>query len=107
MYERDYDLLGKSGKRAVEIGLAAAEWYLTDVPRKEMKKLMRRRDGPAIRDTIIYYGAMIALAAGAICLLAKRLVDSVLPGLWRALRQRFGQSVARSGTRHGFPKRHG
>ena len=65
MYEREYDLLGESGKRAVEIGLAAAEWYHTDIPRKEMKALMRRRDGPAIRDTIIYYGAMIALAAGA------------------------------------------
>ena len=66
MYERDYGLLGESGKRAVEIGLAAAEWYHTDVPRKEMKKLMGRRDGPAIRDTIIYYGAMIAFAACAI-----------------------------------------
>lgn len=65
MYERDYDLLGESGKRAVKIGLAAAEWYHTDVSRKEMKALMRRRDGPAIRDTIIYYGAMILLAGGA------------------------------------------
>ena len=64
-HERDYDLLGESGKRAVKIGLAAAEWYHTDVSRKDMKALMQRRDGPAIRDTIIYYGAMILLAGAA------------------------------------------
>ena len=68
MTERDYDLLGESGKRAVEIGLAAAEWYLTDVPRKEMIALMKRRDGPAIRDTILYYGAMVVLAAAGVFL---------------------------------------
>lgn len=68
MHERDYNLLGESGKRAVEIGLAAAEWYHTDISRKEMKELMRRRDGPAIRDTLIYYGAIILLAAAIISL---------------------------------------
>mgnify|MGYP001812388170 CR=1 FL=1 len=62
MLERDYDLLGESGKRAVEIGLASAKWYHSDISRKEMKALMRRNDGPAIRDTLIYYGAMILLA---------------------------------------------
>ena len=39
-------------KRAVENGLAAAEWYHTDIPRKQMKELMQRSDGPAIRDTL-------------------------------------------------------
>lgn len=62
MGKRDYSLLGEDGRRAVETGLAAAEWYHTDVPRKEMKALMQREDGPAIRDTLIYYGAMIVLA---------------------------------------------
>ncbi|MCV6593105.1 MAG: fatty acid desaturase family protein [Silicimonas sp.] len=68
MVKRDYDLLGPGGARAVEIGLAAAEWYHTEIPRAEMKALMERRDGPAIRDTAIYYGAMIALAALVILL---------------------------------------
>ena len=68
MAKRDYSLLGPDGARAVETGLAAAEWYHTDVPRKVMKDLMQRTDGPAIRDTIILYGAMIALAAGGIAL---------------------------------------
>ena len=62
MTKRDYSLLGPDGARAVEIGLAAAQWYHTDVPRKEMKALMQRSDGPAIRDTLILYGAMILFA---------------------------------------------
>ena len=37
---RDYSLLGPDGARAVETGLAAAEWYHTEVPRKVMKDLM-------------------------------------------------------------------
>ena len=48
---RDYSLIGRDGRLAVENGLAAAEWYHTDIPRKEMKELMKREDGPAIRDT--------------------------------------------------------
>ena len=68
MTPRDYNLLGQDGRRAVETGLAAAEWYHTDVSRKEMKALMQRSDGPAIRDTIIYYGAMILLAGIGIAL---------------------------------------
>lgn len=62
MVKRDYSLLGANAKHAVEIGLAAAEWYHSDVSRKDMKELMQRRDGPALRDTVIYYGALIVLA---------------------------------------------
>ena len=68
MTTRDYSLLGPDGARAVETGLAAAEWYHTDVPRKVMKDLMQRSDAPAIRDTIILYASMIAFAAGGIAL---------------------------------------
>jgi fatty acid desaturase len=68
MAGRDYSLLGRDAARAVETGLAAAEWYHSDVPRKDMKALMAREDGPAIRDTLILYGLMIALAAVAIAL---------------------------------------
>ncbi len=50
---RDYALLGEDTRRAVETGLALAEWYHPDVPRKVMKDLMQRRDGPAIRDTVM------------------------------------------------------
>ena len=40
--ERDYSLIGRDSERAVENGLAAAEWYHTDMPRKQMKELMQR-----------------------------------------------------------------
>ena len=46
-------------------GLAAAEWYHTDIPRKQMKELMQRSDGPAIRDTLIWLGAADRLSAPA------------------------------------------
>ena len=75
MTRRDYSLLGPDGQRAVQTGLAAAEWYHTDIPRKDMKALMQRVDGPAIRDTLILYGAMIALAVAGWVL---------WPSLWSA-----------------------
>ncbi|MEP9390238.1 fatty acid desaturase family protein [Mesorhizobium sp. KR9-304] len=66
MSKRDYDLMGESGRRAVETGLAAAQWYHTDIPRKQMKELMQRSDGPAIRDTIVWLAVLILSAAGGI-----------------------------------------
>ncbi|PRD57696.1 fatty acid desaturase family protein [Phyllobacterium myrsinacearum] len=65
---RDYSLVGRDSQRAVETGLAAAEWYHTDVPRKAMKELMKREDGPAIRDTAIWLGSMVVLAGLGILL---------------------------------------
>lgn len=68
MGKRDYSMLGPDARRAVETGLAAAAWYHTDVPRKEMKALMKREDGPAIRDTLILFGAMAILAGIGVAL---------------------------------------
>ena len=68
MGKRNYDLLGPDGRRAVEVGLATAEWYHSTVPRKVMKDLMARSDAPAIRDTVLLYGMMIGLAAAGIAL---------------------------------------
>jgi fatty acid desaturase len=64
--KRDYSLIGRDSRLAVESGLAAAEWYHTDIPRKQMKDLMKRSDGPAIRDTIIWLGSMVLFAGLAI-----------------------------------------
>ena len=58
MQKRDYSLLGPDAQRAVETGLAAANWYHTDIARKDMKALMKREDQPAIRDTVILFSAM-------------------------------------------------
>ena len=56
---RDYGLLGLDAKAAVENGLASARWYACPIGRKELKELMKRSDGPAIRDTAIWLGALI------------------------------------------------
>jgi fatty acid desaturase len=64
--KRDYSLVGESTKRAIETGLASAEWYHTDVPRKTMKELMKRTDGPAIRDTVLWFALILGSAVGAI-----------------------------------------
>ena len=63
---RDYSLTGQSSKHAIDIGLVSAEWYHTDIPRKVMKELMQRRDGPAIRDTIIWALGHFLFAWGGI-----------------------------------------
>lgn len=60
---RDYSLLGEDAREAVRLGLKSAEWYHTDIPRKDMKELMKRSNGPAIRDTIIWLGMMVVFAA--------------------------------------------
>lgn len=60
---RDYGLLGLDAKAAVENGLASAKWYACPIGRKELKELMKRSDGPAIRDTAIWFGAL-ALSGG-------------------------------------------
>lgn len=65
---RDYSLIGRDSALAVESGLAAAEWYHTEIPRKTMKELMQRSDGPALRDTAIWFALLIGLSTGGIVL---------------------------------------
>jgi fatty acid desaturase len=62
--QRDYSLIGRDSEAAIANGLAAAEWYKTDIPRARMKQLMQRSDGPALRDTAIWIVAFGAFAAG-------------------------------------------
>jgi fatty acid desaturase len=57
---RDYSLTGPEGKRAMEKGLVSAEWYTCPIPRARLKALMKRKNGPAIRDTLIWFGALLA-----------------------------------------------
>src|SRR3954449_1601562 len=57
--KRDYSLTGAESRRAVELGLSQAQWYRTDVSRKRMKELMQRRNGPAIRDTLLWLALLI------------------------------------------------
>ena len=66
IYPRDYSLLGRDAKRAKEQGLANAQWYQAPIPRARLKDLMKRSDGPAIRDTLIWIASFIITASFAI-----------------------------------------
>jgi Na+-transporting NADH:ubiquinone oxidoreductase subunit F len=55
----DYSLTGVNAAAAVERGLAEAEWYQCQVPRETMRGLLQRRDGPAIRDTILWFALIL------------------------------------------------
>src|SRR6478752_8450932 len=63
-----YSLAGPENQAAVAAGLVGADWFRSEVPRKRMKELMRRSDYPAVRDTAIWVGSMIASAAIGIML---------------------------------------
>lgn len=58
----DYSLTGENSTLAIERGLAEAEWYQCPVPRATMRKLLERRDGPAIRDTLLWFALIIGTA---------------------------------------------
>ena len=56
---RDYTINAETIRRTDEAGLGSADWYKTPIPRKALKELMQRRDGPAIRDTAIWAAGLI------------------------------------------------
>ena len=45
----DYSITGENSTKAIERGLAEADWYQSPVPCGEVRKLLERRDGPAFR----------------------------------------------------------
>jgi Na+-transporting NADH:ubiquinone oxidoreductase subunit F len=55
----DYSLTGTSTASAVEQGLAEADWYQSAVPRATMRRLLVRRDGPAVRDTLLWFALIL------------------------------------------------
>ena len=63
---RDCRLLGEEGPKAVEKGLAVAEWYQTEVARSGMKELTRCKDRHALRDTAVWLSALVFLAGAGI-----------------------------------------
>ena len=53
---RDYSLTGVESQKAIDLGLANAEWYQSPIEYEEMRKLLIRKNGPAIIDTLIWFG---------------------------------------------------
>lgn len=63
-----YSLTGPAGPFAVASGLVPGDWYRSPIPRARLKELMRRSDGPALRDTALWVGLAAATAAGGVAL---------------------------------------
>jgi fatty acid desaturase len=63
-----YSLAGPDNQAAMDAGLAGGNWFRSAIPRPRMKQLMRRSDGPALRDTAIWFGLLLGLAAAVIAL---------------------------------------
>jgi fatty acid desaturase len=61
---RDYSLTGPEASSAHEKGLVSAVWYQCAVPRKRLKALMQRRNGPAVRDTALWLLALVLSGYG-------------------------------------------
>ena len=59
----DYSLVGKDAALAVQRGLADAKWYSSPVPREKMRELLKRQNGPAIRDTLLWFALLFAAGA--------------------------------------------
>ncbi len=60
----DYSLVGSDTALAIEKGLAEAKWYTSPVPRDQMRELLERRDGPAIRDTLLWFALLFVFGLG-------------------------------------------
>ena len=65
--KQDCSLTGPESQHAIGTGLAAAEWYHSEVPRGTMKRLTKRRGDPVAGDTAIWALLHVVLAAAGIC----------------------------------------
>ncbi len=64
----DYSLIGPRAMQAVQQGLADAKWYASPIPREKMRELLERRDGPAVRDTLLWFALLIGFGAAGLAL---------------------------------------
>lgn len=71
----DYSLVGKNSALALEQGLVEAKWYASPVPKAKMRELLERRNGPAIRDTLLWFALLFVFGFGG----------SLLWGTWWAI----------------------
>ncbi len=58
----DYSLTGENANKAIELGLAEADWYQSPISRADLRKLLVRRNGPAIRDTLLLILILVSTA---------------------------------------------
>ncbi|GHC50916.1 NADH:ubiquinone reductase (Na(+)-transporting) subunit F [Roseibacillus persicicus] len=53
---QDYSLVGAQTQRAIDEGLAEADWYTSPISRQDLKTVLTRKDWPTLRDCAIYFG---------------------------------------------------
>jgi Na(+)-translocating NADH:ubiquinone oxidoreductase F subunit len=58
----DYHLTTHNNQIAVAKGLADAQWYESPVSKSQMRALLVRRNGPAARDTLIWFSLLFVTA---------------------------------------------
>jgi fatty acid desaturase len=58
---RNYSIVGDESIKARQKGLVQATWYISPIPKERLKQLMKRKDWPAIRDTILMFLLLIGL----------------------------------------------
>jgi Na+-transporting NADH:ubiquinone oxidoreductase subunit F len=51
---RDYSIVGPERERAIDGGLVDAQWYTSPIDHEQLRQLMQRRNGPAVRDTVLW-----------------------------------------------------
>ena len=64
----DYSLTGENANKAIELGLAEADWYQSPISRADLRELLARRNGPAIRDTLLLLLILISTATATVLL---------------------------------------
>jgi len=65
---KDYALSGEAGREAVASGRANPKWYRTNVAPEDIRALMEKSDAIALRDTAIWFAALLISAAIAVAL---------------------------------------
>ena len=83
---QDYSLVGEQAALAVAEGLADAKWYASPIPKEQMRALLERRDGPALRDTLLWFGLLLAFGLARDRALGQRVGDHPVGPLRRDLR---------------------
>lgn len=71
--------MGKDGALAVERGLAGASWYISPVPKEQIRQLLERRDWPAMRDTLIWFALIGGSAFAAFWLWQAHSLWAIVP----------------------------
>jgi MocE subfamily Rieske [2Fe-2S] domain protein len=64
----DYSLVGEYAALAVQRGLADAKWHAPPIPKEKMRALLERRDGPAVRDTLLWFALLLASGLAGLAL---------------------------------------